>query len=513
MENQLLEKWDALIEHEGAPHVSQKEVMAQLLESEETYMVEAGSVNADMAQYTPILVPAVRRIFPNLLANEIVGTQAMNAPTGYAYALRFGYNQSSFGGALPTGAGTGTGANTPGVAQSTSRTNDRTGMTAPTFGSFAILAANPSQTFSGYVNAIAANAVSGVIAYAEPGRALILSMAATAMALLTPGATGSTSTGGTFTITALFNNEAGYQLIFKNYFGPVSTAAGEVLGAVGGTDIASMKMTLERVQIEAQTRKLKAEYTLELAQDLKAVHGLDAEAELINILEYEISAQLDRELIDLINAKATVVQGWSYGANFNQGATGAINGQADGRWEQEKFRTLYTKILREAHQIALQTRRGSANFLVVSSNVAAALESLSGFMYSAVPGSVKPTLGVAKIGTLDGRFTVYLDTFATTDYCTLGYKGTSAFDTGIIYCPYIPLMLQKVTDPNTFQPKIAFMTRDAITGNLWGVEKYYRRFSVDFTGSSLGQGGIWGNGAGLVYPAGGTTGAYPGANW
>ena len=262
----------------------------------------------------------------------------------------------------------------------------------------------------------------------------------------------------------------------------MTTAAGEYVG----NDMKSMSLSIERTMVTAQTRKLKAEYTLELAQDLKAVHGLNAEAELINILEYEISAELDRELVDLINAKAATVNSWSYGANFNQAATGAIGNQADGRWEAEKFRTLYTKILREANQIAITSRRGRANFIIASSNVVAALETLSGFMYSAVPGTIKPTLGVAKVGTLDGQFTVYMDTFAAKDYVTLGYKGTSAFDTGIIYCPYVPLMLQKVVDPTTFQPKIAFMTRDAIAGNLYGVSNYYRTFSVNFNGSSIG---------------------------
>ena len=118
-------------------------------------------------------------------------------------------------------------------------------------------------------------------------------------------------------------------------------------------------------------------------------------------------------------------------------------------------------------------------------------------MYASVPGQVKPTLGVAKVGTLDGRFTVYMDTFAYNDYITLGYKGSNTYDSGIIYCPYVPLQMQKVVDPQTFQPKIGFMTRDAIAANLYGVHNYYRKFAVDFTGSSFGGGyfnytGTWG---------------------
>jgi hypothetical protein len=290
------------------------------------------------------------------------------------------------------------------------------------------------------------------------------------------------SGSGNTTVVAGFQNEVGFSLIFKNYTGPMSTAAGETLGA----NIKQLNLKIERAQVEAQTRRLKAEYTLEMAQDLKNIHGLDAEKELINIMEYEIGAELDRELVDLMNSKATVTPTWSYGG------VNTANGSADGRWEAEKIRTLYNRLLREANQIALSTRRGSANFIIASSNVVAALETLQGFMYASVPGQVKPTLGVAKVGTLDGRFTVYMDTFAYTDYITLGYKGANTYDSGIIYCPYVPLQMQKVIDPVTFQPKIGFMTRDAIAGNLYGVQTYYRTFKVDFGSSSFGGGYVSG---------------------
>lgn len=481
--NQLLEKWAEIVDTDKAPAVTNREGMAQLLESQDQYITETASQSSDMAQYTPILMPAVRRIFPNLLANEVVGVQPMNAPTGYAYALRYAYG----GVTDPNNAAGGT----TGVSSTDRGKFDRSlGGADQSFVTFAILASDPAFVFGANITAIAGNNVTVPVKYSESGKALLTTPAASAYAFFTVGATGTTTGGGSFQIVAVFDNEAGYNLIFKNYSGPVTTAAGEVLDQ---TSMKSMKMSLERVAIEAQTRKLKAEYTIELAQDLKNVHGLDAEKELINILEYEISAELDRELVDLMNSKATVCRSWSYGSAGQQAANNAspIN-SADGRWEQEKFRTLYTRILRESSQIALATRRGQGNILIVSANVAAALESLPGFMYASVPGNVKPTLGVAKIGTLDGRFTVYLDTFATSDYVNVVYKGTSAMDTGIIYCPYVPLMLMKVTDPNTFQPKIAFMTRDAICGNLFGVEKYMRKFAVDFTGSSL-QGNYWGN--------------------
>lgn len=466
MKNLLVEKWNELIESPKAKSVSNKEAMAQLLENQEAHVNEnAQNVAADIAQYTPILVPAVRRVFPNLLANEIVGVQPMQTPTGYAYALRYQYAKAD-------------GQTLRDRGQIDHFNPGRSA--APVFGGCAIVTASAIPV--GAASVADGTGTIGTIVHAEGNKALV--QLAVAGNLPAPGDAitfadaGGAHVGGADTVSLVFNNEAGYNLLFKNFAQVLPTAQGEQLGKPG-TDFRSMKMSLERVAIEAMTRKLKAEYTIELAQDLKAVHGLDAEAELINILEYEITAELDRELVDAINGSATVVaERWSY-------AAGGAPIVADGRWEQERFRTLYTKITREANIIALTSRRGAGNFIIASTNVITALENLPNFMYSAVPGDVKPTFGVAKVGTLDGRFTVYCDTFAYGDYVTVGYKGPSQFDTGIIYCPYIPLMLQKVTDPDTFQPKLGFMTRDAIAGNLFGAQNYYRTFAVDFTGSTL----------------------------
>lgn len=472
--NVLLEKWQPLIESNKAKAVGNKEAMAQLLENQEKYVVEeAQNVAGDVAQYTPILVPTLRRIFPNLLANEIVGVQPMTMPTGYAYALRYAYAK-------------GAGVNNANLDRGKFNRFTPGGGAKPTFGSAAIIFGAGVVPVVGDAVAVSpAGDAIGTVLYVEGNKALIG---------FAPGVTSVTVVGGTVDLATVavpvsfvMDNEAGFNLIFKNYAQVLSTADGEQLGAHPTEEFRSMKMSLERVSVEAMTRKLKAEYTIELAQDLKAVHGLDAEAELINILEYEITAEIDRELVDQINGSATVAAGWSYGDVGQWVAdTAAGAGKADGRWEAEKFRTLYTKIVREANAIALTSRRGVGNFIIASTNVVTALESLSTFMYSAVPGSVGVTLGVAKVGVLDGRFTVYLDTFAMTDYVTVGYKGPGAFDTGVIYCPYVPLMLQKVTDPATFQPKIAFMTRDAIAGNLFGAGNYYRTFAADFTGSTLG---------------------------
>lgn len=494
----LLEKWSPLIESKKAKPVKDKEAMALVLESQEKWLMNEASSTAlgDIAQYTPILVPAVRRIFPNLLANDIVGVQPMNGPTGYAYALRYSYEGA------PGKSNLNGNHNYPGAPNAIGA--DQVQKNNQDFGAAALVIAGDVSAVNGQDVIVdptgdgTANVTYGKVAYSEVdlGQGLTKILVnitngasvsfKAALDALTKG-TAKISFGGVatvlgsdFQIVGYFNNEAGFNLIFKNYIARRTLTDAEYLDR---SQMKSMKMSLERFAVETQSRKLKAEYSVELAQDLKNVHGLDAEAELINILEYEISAELDRELVDAIHNNCTPAGNWYYGSEGNHVAN-TVN-TADGRWEIEKFRTLYTRIIREANAVALSSRRGAANFIICSLNVASALETLSNFMYSAIPGNVEPQIGVAKIGTLDGRFTVYLDTFATTDFFIVGYKGNSAFDTGIIYCPYVPLQIQKVTDPNTFQPLIGFMTRDAIVGNLWGADRYYRKVKVDFTGSSF----------------------------
>ena len=481
--NPLLEKWDGLLKAEGkkAPIVKDMEAMAQILENQEGYITEtSGNVAGDMAPFYPVLVPAVRRIFPQLLANEIVGVQPMSGPTGYAYAIRYLYGS----GASVTGADLlrGDSANALGFKSMAvvvvPGVNGTPGTSADNFGP--IVAGTP-VAITKWDGVDSFDAYAGTAVYGEKGKFLYNLNGAAALAVGDEVTIG----GKSYKVAYTIGNEAGFNVIFENYSGSVTTAAGEVLGSDGTTnEMKSMKMHLERVSTEAKTRKLKAEYTMELAQDLKNVHGLDAEGELINILEYEITAEIDRELVSRINNVATSgLAPWVYAMSASTITSGT--NISDGRWEQEKFRTLYTRIVKEANNVALTTRRGAANFIVASTNVVTALEMLPSFMYSAVPGTIQAGAGSVKVGTLDGRFTVYCDTFAMFDYVTVGYKGGSSFDTGIIYCPYIPLMIQKVVDPNTFQPKVGFMQRSAIVENLYGAKNYYRTFLVDFTGSTL----------------------------
>jgi hypothetical protein len=524
----LVEKWTPLIESEKARTVKNKEVMAQILENQEASLNESGSTAlGDIAQYTPILVPAVRRIFPNLLANEICGVQALNGPTGYAFALRFGYenakgkkningsgivyptapravqkNSQAFGAfaAVLTGVtGSATTATTNTFSAGVISGGDKVFIGTTEVGTLSIvesasqgtkvlinLTSSGTASLDYYADTI--NGVVSVVTAAAPTTPITGTIA------LSKGLVGAAYLTGTPVVT--FNNEAGFNLVFTSqaYFNYASTASAEYQSR---STMKSMKMSMEKFAVDVQTRKLKAEYSIELAQDLKQVHGVDAEAELINILEYEISAELDRELVEAVYSNVTSAGTWAYGSVGQYTSTPAtgnafsINGIADGRYEMEKFRTLYTRIVREANAVAIATRRGAANFIICSLNVASALECLSNFMYSAVPGNVETTIGVAKIGTLDGRFTVYLDTFAYDDFFVVGYKGNTAFDTGIIYCPYVPLMVQKITDPDTLQPVIGMQCRDAIVGNMWGAEKYYRKVTCNFAGSSLVQGNYY----------------------
>lgn len=289
--------------------------------------------------------------------------------------------------------------------------------------------------------------------------------------------TGNDYAGGPYAAGA---GELGYNAIDKNYTGSYSTSAGESLGSkagdgtVGsdiglgigaGTHIKEAGLTLEKAQITAVTRKLRARWSIELQQDLKSMHGLDVESEMLDILGYEITQEIDREIIDSIRSQS-ISAGWDY------------NG-SDGRWEIEKYRTFYQKLIRESAKIAIRCRRGPANWIVASPNVCAAIEGLSNFILSPVKNDVDTNVyGVAKVGSIDGRLTVYRDTFAASDEALLGFKGKTEFDTGVVYLPYIALMVQKAVFENSFNPTVGMLTRYGLHNHLFGVSNYYTRVHV-----------------------------------
>ena len=272
----------------------------------------------------------------------------------------------------------------------------------------------------------------------------------------------------------------------------MSTAAAEALGDGVGADFGEMAFSIEKATVTAKSRALKAEYTMELAQDLKAVHGLDAESELANILSAEILAEINREVVRTINVKAKL---GAQQADLAAGGTFDLDQDADGRWSAEKYKGLLVQIMREANVIARETRRGKGNFMLVSSDVAAALAATGMLDYTpALSGnaglSVDDT-GTTFAGTISGGIKVYIDPYATVNYVNIGYKGTSAYDAGLFYCPYVPLTMVRAVGENTFQPKIGFKTRygmianpfvGANAGNDTGANRanqYYRIFKVD----------------------------------
>jgi hypothetical protein len=249
-----------------------------------------------------------------------------------------------------------------------------------------------------------------------------------------------------------------------------SPVAGQGMTTLAGEDkdFAQMAFSIEKTSVTAKTRALKAEYTIELAQDLKSVHGLDAEGELTNILSTEILAEINREVIRTIYrvAKTGAVTGTTATAG-----TFDLDVDANGRWSVEKFKGLLFQIEREANVIAQQTRRGKGNFILCSSDVASALAMAGVLDYTP---ALSTNLNVDEssttfAGVLNGRYKVYVDPYSgnggTNQFFMVGYKGSSPFDAGVFYCPYVPLQLVRAIDPTTFQPKIGFKTRYGMVSN------------------------------------------------
>ena len=248
----------------------------------------------------------------------------------------------------------------------------------------------------------------------------------------------------------------------------MTTAQAEALGDVGTNQFAEMAFAIDKVTVTARSRALKAEYTMELAQDLKAVHGLDAETELANILSTEILAEINREVVRTIYSSATV--GAQYGVTT--AGTFDLDTDSNGRWSVEKFKGLVFQIEREANAIARATRRGKGNIIIVSSDVASALAMAGVLDYTpALQANLNvDDTGNTFAGTLHGRIKVYIDPYfggsANGDeLCTVGYKGTSPYDAGLFYCPYVPLQMVRAIGQDTFQPKIGFKTRYGMVAN------------------------------------------------
>jgi hypothetical protein len=473
----LCEKWDPLLEHDALPNIEdsyKKKVTAQLLENQESalreqYLQEApnnvmggnfadaqvGSAGA-LQGYDPVLISLVRRAMPNLMAYDIAGVQPMSAPTGLIFAMRARYtSQAAANGGVGSAIG---GEGVEALYQE----------------------ANAKFAGSGFTSGGAAHTATGGV---DP--------------------TGITNSAGN-TYQGSDGRGAIRANVLEATLRGITTGQAERLGAGGAGDenFQQMAFNIDRVAVEAKSRALKAEYTTELAQDLKAVHGLDAETELANILSTEILSEINRELVRTIyyNAELGAQQNdlASFGAASSVGGLYDLNADSDGRWSAERFRGLMFQIEREANTIAKETRRGKGNFLICSSDVASAL-AMGGFL------NISPALnnqldvddtGNTFAGVLNGKMRVYIDPYSSTDklnHVCVGYKGTSPYDAGLFYCPYVPLQMVRAVGQDTFQPKIGFKTRYGMVNNPFarkdgsgdvfnstpGGNYYYRLFGVN----------------------------------
>ena len=435
--DKLIEKWSPVLNEESAGSIKdhhRKAVTAAVLENQEIALKEEGMINetaptqatGSVANWNPVLIALVRRAMPNLMAYDICGVQPMSGPTGLIFAMKSLFKTT------------------------------RGGATADNEALF-------NEAITPYSGDSSASQGS-----AGPS-----------------GLTGIDSAGQ--------DSNLDDQRVTNGFGGGMSTAEAEGLGSTGAApagSFAEMGFSIEKATVTAKSRALKAEYSLELAQDLKAIHGLDAETELANILSTEILAEINREVVRTINSQAKT------GAlQANTAINGIFNVQtdADGRWSVEKFKGLILQIEREANVIAKETRRGKGNFIVCSSDTASALAASGMLDYTpamATNLNVDDT-GNTFAGTLNGRMRVYIDPYSTTDYITVGYKGTNPYDAGVFYCPYVPLTMVRAVAEDSFQPKIGFKTRYGMVSNPFvgstpsdglaavKTNQYYRIFRVD----------------------------------
>jgi len=309
---------------------------------------------------------------------------------------------------------------------------------------------------------------------------------------------GTNALGANGTVKASFSNtNPVLELTANTAYGigsGMTTAQAEALGDFGTNQFAEMAFSIDKVTVTARSRALKAEYTMELAQDLKAVHGLDAETELANILSTEILAEINREVVRTIYRTAKI------GAQYGVTAAGTFDLDTDsnGRWSVEKFKGLVFQIEREANAIAKATRRGKGNIIIVSSDVASALAMAGVLDYTpALQANLNvDDTGNTFAGLLHGRVKVYIDPYFGgssngDELCTVGYKGTSPYDAGIFYCPYVPLQMVRAVGQDTFQPKIGFKTRYGMVANPFA--------TADGTGAVLDRDATANSGSENIY--------------
>jgi len=448
----LQEKWAPVLNHDSLPEIKdsyKKGVVAQLLENQERAIAEEGKILTETLQTTgytqassdtgpvagfdPVLISLIRRSMPQLIAYDIAGVQPMTGPTGLIFAMRTNYGAER----NPAAAG-----------------YDEAFFNEPNAG------------FSG-----------GAGTY-------------------DPGASSSTDNDAEGNNPGLLNDSPAGTYEQTGDATGMTTATAEALDDSGNSYFREMGFSIEKVTVTARARALKAEYSIEMAQDLKAIHGLDAEQELANILSTEILAEINREVVRTIYTNAVA------GAQNNTANAGIFDLDVDsnGRWSVEKFKGLLFQIERDANAIGHQTRRGKGNILICSADVASALGMAGVLDYTPALAGNNGLAGVddtssTLVGTLNGRIKVYVDPYsanvADKHFYVAGYKGTSPYDAGLFYCPYVPLQQVRAINPDTFQPKIGFKTRYGMVSNPFAqgltqgsgalsasTNKYYRRVQV-----------------------------------
>jgi len=454
--DQLVEKWSPVLNEESAGEIKdshRRAVTAAVLENQEAAFREeaamhginevAANANNSVTGFTsaaspganwnPVMIALVRRAMPNLMAYDLCGVQPMTGPTGLIFAMRSRYKSTSAG-----------------------------------------VTANDEALFSEAITGYSGDSAGGDQGASTRGPSGLVGATDT-----TPGGNSDISDSGDVYVPVVN--------------GGMSTATAEALGTPGGNDFNEMGFTIEKATVTAKSRALKAEYTLELAQDLKAIHGLDAETELANILSTEILAEINREVIRTINAQAKI---GSLQDGLQTKGIFDLTTDADGRWSVEKFKGLLVQLERECNVIAKETRRGKGNVVICSSDVATALVA-SGMLDYAPSLSTNLQVddtGNTFAGVLNGRTRVYIDPYAQGDYITVGYKGTNPYDAGVFYCPYVPLQMVRAVGENDFQPRIGFKTRYGMVSNPYvdvgnmnnrdglaanRTNQYYRIFRVD----------------------------------
>ena len=463
---QLQEKWAPLLNHEGLDAIKdshRRAVTAVLLENQEKFLREQSAFESGtsmltetpnmntgssasaagfsgsaadagpVAGFDPVLISLIRRSMPNLVAYDLAGVQPMNGPTGLIFAMRSRYeNQSG------------------------------------------------DEAFF--------NEVDSAFSGQDAGFDLTSRMTDSAVGMGTTAQSGSNP--------SLLNPTGSADNTAYNVGQGMGTEESEALDS-GDNAFNQMAFSIEKVTVTAKSRALKAEYSLELAQDLKAIHGLNAEAELANILSTEILSEINREVIRTIYKVA------EQGAVHNTATQGVFDLDIDsnGRWSVEKFKGLLFQIERDANAIATRTRRGKGNIIMCSADVASALTMAGVLDYTPALNAnlnVDDT-GSTFAGTLQGKYRVYIDPYSGGhnpganggQYYVVGYKGSSPYDAGLFYCPYVPLQMVRAVGENSFQPKIGFKTRYGLVANPFAegldqglgrlqinANRYYRRVQV-----------------------------------